>query len=71
MGMLAARPSRHEPYIFTGQEIAALLAAAGQHRWHLPAVTYPALFGLIAVPGASTAAIRSALMTPTRTWRRR
>jgi integrase/recombinase XerD len=51
MGMLAARPSRHEPYIFTGQEIAALLAAAGQHRWHLPAVTYPALFGLIAATG--------------------
>ena len=51
MGMLAARPSRHQPYIFTGQEIAALLAAAGQHRWHLPAVTYPALFGLIAATG--------------------
>ena len=25
--------------------------AAGQHRWHLPAVTYPALFGLIASTG--------------------
>ncbi|HTQ92841.1 MAG TPA: tyrosine-type recombinase/integrase, partial [Streptosporangiaceae bacterium] len=50
-GLLDARPSRHQPYIFTGQEIAALLAAAGQHRWHLPAVTYPALFGLIAATG--------------------
>jgi integrase len=50
-GLLDARRNRHEPYIFTGQEIAALLAAAGQHRWHLPAVTYPALFGLIAATG--------------------
>jgi integrase/recombinase XerD len=51
MGMLAARPGRHQPYIFTGQEIAVLLKEAGQHRWHLPAVTYPALFGLIAATG--------------------
>ena len=50
-GLLDARPNRHQPYIFTRQEIATLLAAAGQHRWHLPAVTYPALFGLIAATG--------------------
>jgi integrase/recombinase XerD len=50
-GLLAARPNRHQPYIFTRQEIGTLLAAAGQHRWHLPAVTYPALFGLIAATG--------------------
>ena len=50
-GLLDARRTRHEPYIFTGPEIAVLLAAAGQHRWHLPAVTYPALFGLIAATG--------------------
>jgi len=50
-GLLAARRSRHQPYIFTGREISTLLAAAGQHRWHLPAVTYPALFGLIAATG--------------------
>ena len=50
-GLLDARPNRHEPYIFTRQEISTLLAAAGQHRWHLPAVTYPALFGLIASTG--------------------
>ena len=50
-GLLAARPNRHQPYLFTGQEIAVLLKAAGQHRWHLPAVTYPALFGLIAATG--------------------
>jgi integrase len=48
---LDARPARHEPYIFTSQEISTLLAAAGQHRWHLPAITYPALFGLIAAAG--------------------
>jgi integrase/recombinase XerD len=51
LGMLAARPNRHQPYIFTSEEIAALIAAAGRHRWHLPAVTYPALFGLIAATG--------------------
>ena len=50
-GLLDARPNRHQPYIFTGQEITALLAAARQHRWHLPAITYPALFGLIAATG--------------------
>jgi integrase/recombinase XerD len=50
-GLLDARPNRHQPYIFTRQEIAALMTAAGQHRWHLPAVTYPALFGLIASTG--------------------
>jgi integrase len=50
-GLLDARRHRHRPYIFTGQEIAALMTAAGQHRWHLPAVTYPALFGLIAATG--------------------
>jgi integrase/recombinase XerD len=50
-GLLAARPNRHQPYIFTEQEIAVLIKAAGQHRWHLPAVTYPALFGLIAATG--------------------
>ena len=50
-GLLDARPNRHRPYIFTRQEIAALMTAAGQHRWHLPAVTYPALFGLIASTG--------------------
>ncbi|MFG1711000.1 tyrosine-type recombinase/integrase [Nonomuraea sp. M3C6] len=50
-GLLDARRNRHEPYIFTREEISTLLAAAGQHRWHLPAVTYPALFGLIASTG--------------------
>jgi integrase/recombinase XerD len=50
-GLLDARPNRHRPYIFTGQEIAALMTAAGRHRWHLPALTYPALFGLIAATG--------------------
>ncbi|MDL4813088.1 tyrosine-type recombinase/integrase [Actinomadura opuntiae] len=50
-GLLDARRNRHQPYIFTGQEISTLLDAAGQHRWHLPTVTYPALFGLIASTG--------------------
>ncbi len=50
-GLLDARRSRHEPHIFTAGEIARLLEAAGRHRWHLPSVTYPALFGLIAATG--------------------
>lgn len=50
-GLLSTRRNRHEPYIFTRQEISTLLATAGQHRWHLPALTYPALFGLIASTG--------------------
>jgi integrase len=50
-GLLDARRGRHQPYIFTGQEISVLLAEAGRHRWHLPAVTYPALLGLIAATG--------------------
>lgn len=51
MGMLAVRRNRHQPYIFTGQEIRTIMEASGQHRWHMPAVTYPALFGLIAATG--------------------
>jgi integrase len=50
-GLLDARRPKHQPYIFTGQEITALMEAAGQHRWHLPGVTYPALLGLIAATG--------------------
>jgi integrase/recombinase XerD len=50
-GLLDARRNRHQPCIFTGQEVAVLIEAAGQHCHRLPAVTYPALFGLIAVAG--------------------
>jgi integrase/recombinase XerD len=50
-GLLQARQNRHEPYIFTSLEISTLITAAGQHRWHLPAVTYPALLGLVAATG--------------------
>ena len=49
--LLDARRSRHEPYIFTSHEISTLINAAGHHRWHLPAITFPALFGLIAATG--------------------
>jgi hypothetical protein len=68
---LDARRNRHEPYIFTGQEITALLMAAGQHRWHLPAVTYPALFGLIAATEKACGSARQPAWTtptPTPTW---
>jgi integrase len=50
-GLLDARRGRHQPYIFTGREISILVAEAGRHRWHLPAVTYPALLGLLAATG--------------------
>lgn len=49
--LLDARRNRHEPYIFTTGEIGAVMVAAGQHRWHLPAVTFPALFSLISATG--------------------
>ncbi len=50
-GLLGYRRQRPAPYVFTDAEIIALLAVAGRNRWHLPAATYPALFGLIAVAG--------------------
>ncbi len=50
-GLLACRRQRPVPHVFTDAQIAALLAVAGQNRWHLPAATYPALFGLIAATG--------------------
>ena len=50
-GLLACRRHRPAPHVFSNAEIAALLAAAGRNRWHLPAATYPALFGLIATAG--------------------
>lgn len=49
--LLTCRRQRPAPYIFTNSEVTALLITAGRHRRHLPAATYPALFGLIAAAG--------------------
>lgn len=65
-GLLEARRNRYQPCIFTGQEIAGLVEAAGHHCHRLPAATYPALFGLIAQD--CDWGKRSSLTTPTRTW---
>ena len=50
-GLLAYRRSRPMPYLFSEQEIAALLAAADTLRPLLLAVTCRTLFGLLAVTG--------------------
>ena len=50
-GLLAYRRSRPTPFLFTEQEIAAVLAAADTLRSSLLAVTYRTLFGLLAVTG--------------------
>ena len=48
---LFGKQQRHTPYIYSPEEIARLLAAAGQLRPQLRAATYPALFGLLAASG--------------------
>jgi integrase/recombinase XerD len=50
-GALPRRRRRPTPRVLTDAEITALLAAAGRNRWHLPAATYPAVFGLLAATG--------------------
>lgn len=48
---LFGKQQRHVPYIYSPEEIARLLAAAGQLRPLLRAATYPALLGLLAASG--------------------
>ena len=48
---LFGRQQRHTPYIYSAEEIARLLAAAGQLRPQLRAITYQALLGLLAATG--------------------
>lgn len=50
-GIFSAGQRRPEPYLWSKQEIAALLAASGQLRPELHAATYETLFGLIAATG--------------------
>ena len=52
--LLPARPTRVAPYIYTGEEIQALLAAAGLLRPELRAATYRTLIGLMAATGIRT-----------------
>lgn len=48
---LFGKQQRRTPYIYSAEEIARLLAGAGQLRPPLRAATYEALFGLLAVSG--------------------
>lgn len=52
--LLPARPTRVAPYIYTAQEIQALLEAAGLLRPELRAATYRTLIGLMAATGIRT-----------------
>jgi len=49
--VLPRRPRRAVPYLYTEQEIAALIAATGRLRGHLRRATYRTLIGLLAVTG--------------------
>jgi integrase/recombinase XerD len=50
-GLLNTAPGRPGPYLYSAQDITALMAAAGQLRPALRAVTYQTLVGLLAVTG--------------------
>jgi len=49
--LLPCRPSRAVPYLYSDQEIAALVGAAGRLRTTLRKATYRTLIGLLAVTG--------------------
>lgn len=49
--LLACRPPRATPYLYTDEEVAALLAAAAILRTSLRIATYRTLLGLLAVTG--------------------
>jgi integrase len=50
-GILAARPARAVPYLYTDDEVAALMAAAHSLRYPMRRCTYQALIGLLATTG--------------------
>ena len=50
-GVFARRVQRPTPNIYTGQEVAALIAAAAQLPGGVRSSTYPVLFGLLAATG--------------------
>jgi integrase len=49
--LLPARSRRATPYLYSSEDIAALIAAAGTVRFPLRAATHQALIGLLAVSG--------------------
>jgi integrase len=50
-GLLPWRPCRATPYLYSGADIAALIAAAASLRFPLRVATYQTLIGLLAVTG--------------------
>lgn len=50
-GLIPARPRRATPYLYSGAEITALIAAAAGLRFPLRVATYQTLIGLLAVTG--------------------
>jgi len=50
-GLLPGQYTRAAPYIFTSGEVIALMRAAGRLGRRLPAATYQALIGMLAVTG--------------------
>jgi integrase/recombinase XerD len=50
-GVLTARAARAVPYLYTGDEVTALMAAAHSLRYPLRRLTYEALVGLLATAG--------------------
>lgn len=50
-GVLTARAARAVPYLYSSEEIAALMAAAQRLRYPMRRCTYEALVGLLAVTG--------------------
>ena len=50
-GLILARPRRVSPYLYSGADVAALIAAAASLRFPLRVATYQALIGLLAVTG--------------------
>jgi integrase len=60
MGLLVGQRQRATPYLYSGREIAALIAAAGTLRFPLRAATYQTLIGLLAVTGLRVGEAHSA-----------
>jgi integrase len=50
-GLIPARPRRATPYLYSGADITALIAAAASLRSRLRVATYQTLIGLLAVTG--------------------
>lgn len=50
-GLIPSRPRRATPYLYSGADITALIAAAASLRFRLRVATYQVLIGLLAVTG--------------------